>query len=56
VIWQLFAYNTLFTVMFTVHSVHKPNEDTIQRLRKRPKKISINAKIVRTIFNDELIK
>ena len=42
--------------MSTVHSVYKPDEDTIQRLRKRPKKILINAKIVRAVFGDELMK
>ena len=42
--------------MFTVHSVYKPNEDTIQRLRKRPKKILRNVKIVRVIFSDKPIK
>jgi hypothetical protein len=39
--------------MSTVHCVHKPKEDTIQKSRKRLKKTSTNAKIVKAIFDDE---
>src|SRR6266536_3867879 len=39
--------------MLTVHCVHNPAEDTVQKLRKRPKKTSTNARIVRAVFNDK---
>ncbi|SRR6266511_3732214 len=42
--------------MLTVHCVHKPKKDTIQRLRKRSKKISTNAKVVGAVFGDEVKK
>jgi hypothetical protein len=40
----------------TAHSLHRPEEDTIIRDRKRPKPTSTNARITRPIFGDLLRK
>src|SRR5947199_9913828 len=40
----------------TAHSLHRPEEDTIIRDRKRPKLTSTNARITRPIFGDLLRK
>jgi len=40
----------VFLVMSTVHSIHLP-EDVIERLRRRPKATSTNAKNVREVFS-----
>jgi hypothetical protein len=39
--------------MSTIYCIHKFAEDTVQRLRKRPKKTSTNARIVPAVFGDE---
>jgi hypothetical protein len=39
--------------MSTIYYIHKPAQDTVQRLRKLPKKTSTNARIVRAVFGDE---
>jgi hypothetical protein len=39
--------------MSIIYYIHKPAEDTVQRLRKRPKKTSPNARIMRAVFSDK---
>jgi hypothetical protein len=42
--------------MVTVHYFHKSEEDIVQKLKKRSKKISTNAKVVKAVFGDEIRK
>ena len=40
----------------TAFSVHRGNQDSVKKLRRRPKPTSTNARIVRPVFNDNVAK
>jgi hypothetical protein len=47
--------NNIILGIATAFSIHK-EEDSVERLRKRPKSTSINARIIRPVFGDKFIK